>query len=72
MKYYSVTFTSAYENASAYQPRTAVFSSKKKAEAFRDAVMKMQRERGQDYIVATIDSGLIDDEYYMGFFDDEF
>lgn len=71
MKYYSVTFSHIYEGAVDYEPRTAVFSTRERAEAFRDRVMRIHDERDQDYLIATIDSGEIDGEEYYDFFDHE-
>lgn len=71
MKVYSVTFSHIYEGIHDYHPRTAVFSSRRKAEAFRDRVMRMHDARDQDYLVATIDSGEIDSEVYYEWFDRE-
>lgn len=71
MKYYSVTFTHKYEGAADYQPRTAVFSTREKAETFMAEVMGMHDERDQDYLIATLDSGFIDGEEYLDLYDHE-
>ena len=71
MNYYSVTFSHKYESSVDYTPRTAVFSSREKAEAFMAEVMEMHDERDQDYLIATIDSGFIDGEEYLDLFDHE-
>lgn len=71
MTLYSVTFTHKYEGSYDYEPRTAVFSSREKAEEFKDEIMSMHDERDQDYLIATIDCGELDSEEYFDFFDKE-
>ena len=70
-EFFSVTFTHKYEGACDYDPRTAVFTSLEKAEGFLDRVMSMHDARDQDYLIATIDSGILDSEDYFEVFDAE-
>lgn len=71
MQYFSVTVTSAYDNAVDYEPRTAVFSTRDAAEGFKNDLEALFEEFGCDDLLVTIDSGAVDSTLYMEYFQAE-